>query len=236
MILDKSPNKTSRMFNRIAFRYDLLNNVISAFTHKRVRIFALKLMNFEKRSIFLDLATGTGDFAFLLRRASKKTSQVIGVDLSLEMLVIAKKKKRKKRIGKYLEFLIGDVTQLPFANNTFDGCSIVFGLRNLHQPQKALKEFLRVSKRGGSLVIAEATSPAKPKFRFLSNFYFTHLVPLIARLLLSDPSAYNYLAQSIAEFPQTSVVSEMMQKTGWIRVRYFRMLFGSATLFLGIKP
>ncbi|MFX1254689.1 MAG: class I SAM-dependent methyltransferase, partial [Promethearchaeota archaeon] len=115
-------------------------------------------------------------------------------------------------------------------------CITAFGLRNFQDPEQVIKEIFRVTKRGGNFVIVEAVPPIKPAIRFLNYFYLTRLVPLIARLFSPNPSAYHYLAQSIAAFLPAPALNELLQKSGWAKTRYFPLLFGTTTVFEGIKP
>lgn len=224
------------MFDALAKRYDLMNDIMTAFSHRRTRRFALRLTRFGPGKSVLDLATGTGDFAFLLHLSGGHTSKVVGVDLSEQMLAVARVSARRKGIDKdAITFLRGDISNLPFPDDMFDVCTISYGIRNVQNIHRVLKEALRVTKRGGTFVIVEATRPVQPVIRFMINFYFSRIVPIVASLFSSSPQAYDYFVRSVESFPFPDIFAKMMERAGWFKVRYFPKLLGSVTVFQGFK-
>lgn len=236
MPLDKSPAVISSMFDALAYKYDLMNDLMSVFSHRRTRKFALKLARFNGGKSALDLATGTGDFALLLHSSGGSSSRVTGIDLSERMLAVARVRAQRQDIANgSIDFLQGDISALPFPKDSFDVCTTSYGIRNVQDIYAVLVEVLRVTKPGGTFVIVEATPPVQPVIRFLVNFHFSRIVPLIARLFSSSAPAYDYFVRSVAGFPYPDDFASMMERAGWIKVRFFPKLLGSVTVFQGFK-
>lgn len=233
--LDKSTFTISQMFNKVSTHYDFMNDLITGFSHRITRKKALQLVSFRSNKRVLDLATGTGDFAFLAQELMKETDVIIGVDISRRMLSIAKNKTRNRILESFLTFNLSDINHLPFQNNIFNLCTIGYGIRNVSNPSSVLKEIRRVTQKSGLLVIVEATSSSNSLIRFLSNFYFRKLVPTLARLLFLNTKAYLYLAESIVVFPSAQTFTKMITNAGWTKVKYFQMYLGTVTIFIAKK-
>lgn len=231
MNLDKSPSTMIGMFNSLAYHYDIMNDVMTAFSHRRTKKIAVKLSGFKSGQKALDLATGTGDLAFLLLRETRGT--VIGTDISDKMLLIALT--RSRRLGIHTEFKQVDINNLPFLDEVFDVCTIGYGIRNVQNPLSAMKEIQRVTKKRGRFIIVEATPPTNHYLKFLALFYFRKLAPLIAKLFFSNARAYHYLAESIFQFSKASDFVKTIKRAGWKKVVYYPMYFGIVTIFLAIK-
>jgi demethylmenaquinone methyltransferase/2-methoxy-6-polyprenyl-1,4-benzoquinol methylase len=152
------------------------------------------------------------------------------------MLAIARKRAKHKNFkNSSIVFLERDILSLSFPDCTFDVCTISYGIRNVHDPFSALSEIFRVTKPGGTIIVVEATSPVNPAVRFLVNFYFSRIVPLIAKLFSSSPIAYDYFARSVEEFPFPAKFCQIIESAGWVKVRYFSRLLGSVTVFQGFR-
>jgi demethylmenaquinone methyltransferase/2-methoxy-6-polyprenyl-1,4-benzoquinol methylase len=233
--LDKSTFTISQMFNKVSTHYDFMNDLITGFSHRKTRKKALHLVSFHSYKRVLDLATGTGDFAFLVQELMKETEVVIGVDISRRMLSIAKNKARNRKFKNLITYNLSDINHLPFRSNIFDLCTIGYGIRNVSNPSSVLKEIRRVTQKSGYLVIVEATSSSNSVIRFLSNFYFRKLVPTLARLLCLKTEAYSYLAESIVVFPSAQKFTKMITNAGWRKVKYFQMYLGTVTIFIAKK-
>ena len=235
MKLEKSPKTMAKLFDTIAQRYDFLNDVITLFGIRKTRKFAVRLSEFSRTQKALDLATGTGDFAFLLYKSGGNNSSVIGVDISKKMLAIARIRSKKYGYGDKIKFIQNDINNLFFPANQFDVCTISFGIRNVPNSAIALKEILRVAKSGGKLVIIEITPPTKRFNRYVTSFYFDQIVPKIAKLLSANSSAYEYLAQSVQGFPTAPVFAKIIQEAGWKNVNFTQLYFGAITIFTAVK-
>jgi demethylmenaquinone methyltransferase/2-methoxy-6-polyprenyl-1,4-benzoquinol methylase len=227
-------NAVREMFSGIARRYDLLNHVLSANIDKRWRRLvseALRDILENKEAVVLDVACGTGDLSLELR--SKAKARIIGTDFCRPMLAIAKDKTEKQ--GFEIPYIEGDALGLAFADNTFDGVTIAFGLRNLANFQNGLTELHRILKPGGKLAVLEFSSPVVPGFRKLFNFYFTSILPRIGGAVSGSRGAYEYLPDSVSKFPDQKDLAEMLRATGFTGVGYKNLTGGIAALHLGTK-
>ena len=191
------------MFNEIAPRYDLMNDFMSFYTHKKTRKFALSLVSSKRILNIIDLATGTGDFAFLHAKNIKlKYSEIIGLDFSLGMLKVGKLRARKLGLSNKIKFTKGDIMNLQFPDNQFDLLTIGYGIRNVVDIPYALKEIYRITRPGGSFLVVEATPPLNPVWRYLVKFYFEKLVTRMSKFFSSAPVGYDYFMKSV-ELPRS---------------------------------
>ncbi|HTE51591.1 MAG TPA: ubiquinone/menaquinone biosynthesis methyltransferase [Kofleriaceae bacterium] len=216
------------MFDRIARRYDLLNRVLSLGLDQRWRRSTVAALRLEPGHRALDLATGTGDLALaMLRRCPEAT--VVGLDPSAEMLARAREKlggERGRRLG------VGVAEALPFADGSFDALAIAFGLRNVPDRERALREMARVTRPGGVVAILEL---GEPRGRVLGRLAWFHVHVVVPRVgaLLSGAREYRYLEKSIAAFPPPDDVLAMMRRSGLEDVEARPLSFGVCHLFLG---
>jgi demethylmenaquinone methyltransferase/2-methoxy-6-polyprenyl-1,4-benzoquinol methylase len=212
-----------------------MNNLMTGFSHMRTRKKALQLVPVQSDQIVLDLATGTGDFVFTTRKIKKEIEMIIGIDIAEEMLSIAKNRSRKEGFMNKTSFSLADITYLPFQAETFNLCTIGYGIRNLANPMSVLREILRVTKESGYLLIVEATPANNSIVRFLSVFYFRNVIPIITRLLFLETNAYKYLAESIAQFPSVQQFVKIIKRAGWKKVTYRPLYCGAVTIFFAKK-
>lgn len=223
------------MFNRIANRYDFLNHLLSFNIDKKWRKKVCRLISSDikiskdkKNSIrILDIATGTGDLAFTLSAIPE--AAITGLDLSEEMIKIAKAKEKKKDSG--IEFVVGDSENLPFPSNEFDYITVAFGVRNFEDLQAGLGEMNRVLIPGGKVFILEFSHPAPGIFSLLYKFYSRKLLPLIASLFTNEPRAYTYLPESISEFPEGEGMLNELSRTGFIEAGYKKLSGGISSIY-----
>ncbi len=227
----KNPKTIEQMFDRISKDYDKLNDLMSFGVHKKIKREVIKtlsslLLPLPSLSL-LDLCTGTGDIAALLRE-NYPDAKIIGLDFSDKMLEIA----RKKHAG--IEFLQGDCTQLPFEDESFDICTISFGLRNIENMQKALDEIYRVLKKGGVFVNIDLGKPNK-FMNILIKPYMTFWIALLGKVFHGDETPYKYLAQSNETFPSQKELIEIYKKIGFQNVKNKNYLFGQIASQFGTK-
>lgn len=218
-----------RMFDRIAVRYDLLNHLLSAGTDVRWRRKAVRLLAPQPGWRVLDLATGTGDFAF--ETASRVPSRVTGLDLSIPMLRVG----LRKRGDSPVDLLCGDAESLPFRDSAFDGLTIGFGIRNVARLEVGLREMCRVLKPGGRAAVLEFSRPRTPVLSGLYQLYFKHLLPRIGALVSGDRVAYTYLYESVMKFPEGRDFVAEMARAGFRNIREHRLTLGIATVYVGEK-
>jgi demethylmenaquinone methyltransferase/2-methoxy-6-polyprenyl-1,4-benzoquinol methylase len=219
--LDKNPAEVQAMFDDVARRYDLTNDVLSLGQDRRWRHQVINAVDPRPGEVVLDLAAGTGTSSqpFLDRGAT-----VVPCDFSVGMLRVGKQAKP------HLPFVAGDGTRLPFADGTFDAVTISFGLRNIVDPDAGLRELLRVTRPGGRLVVCEFSSPTWPPLRTLYIEYLMKALPTVARAVSSSPDAYVYLAESIRAWPDQPGLAARIQQAGWRQVKWRNLSGGIVAL------
>lgn len=197
---DKNPEHIKKMFDSIAENYDLINNIISFNIHKTAKKQAISDIDIPPNSNILDLCTGTGDLAYFL--SAKGT--VTGVDFSEKMLDIARKKVPNAR------FILADCTNLPFEDNSFDIITIGFGLRNIENPQIALKEISRVLKPNGKFIHLDFS-----KTNPIGDIFFDNIIPYLVKIFYADQIPYRYLVKSKQEFLNPEKLAQMFEEQGF---------------------
>ena len=216
----------SKMFDAISPSYDRVNRIVSLGLDLRWRRSLANHLPHQDPLELLDLATGTGDQIAALLERKVPLRRAVGIDLSLGMLALAKKKFPQ------IDFLEANAEALPFSDGSFDLCTFSFGIRNVQNPLAALAEMRRVTKPGGRCLILEFSLP-KGWFRIPYLFYARHLLPFLGGLLSGNRSAYRYLNKSIEQFAQPETFLSWMRKTGWTRCIAVPFLFGAVTLYRG---
>jgi demethylmenaquinone methyltransferase / 2-methoxy-6-polyprenyl-1,4-benzoquinol methylase len=221
------------MFNNIAGRYDFLNRVLSLRIDVYWRNRAIKQLKKYQPDTILDVACGTGDFTI----AALKTgaSKVTGVDISVQMLEAGIKKIKHKKLDNRIELLEGDSENLTFGNNTFDACTVAFGVRNFEHLQKGLDEIYRVLKPGAPIVVLEFSKPKSFPFKQLYNFYFSTILPAIGRLISGDSRAYTYLFESVSAFPEGDAFLKFLTTAGFKNGTCTRLSLGICSLYIAEK-
>lgn len=227
-----SAEQNREMFDRIAKNYDTANRVISLGMNRAWKRKAIRLLEPSPGGRYLDIGTGTGDLIFEI--LDQSTNVLIdGIDPSEQMLVIARAKAAKRSIGDSVSFIVADALDLPMDRETYDGIVSGFCFRNIERRQNALEEMMRVLKPGGRLVLLEATYPENAWIRWVYRHY-TRLIPIVGRLH-GVGSAYQYLVDSIEEFPKPDAVTDMLVAAGFSGVRFQSLLFGTVCIFSGRK-
>ena len=224
--LNKDPDEVAAMFDGVAKRYDLVNDLLSLGRTKAWRKAATKIIAPAPGMKILDLAAGPGSSSEPLHKAG---ATVFATDFSDGMLAVGRKTRP------YLNFSKADALNLPFEANTFDVVTISYGLRNTVDYPKALAEALRVSKSGGRIVVVEFSHPTWGLFRTIYSEYLMKLLPIIARRTSSNPDAYVYLAESIRAWPNQPALASAMEKAGWSQVSWKNLTGGVVAVHSGIK-
>ena len=222
--LDKGRSEVAAMFDRVAARYDLANDVLSLGQDRAWRQLVLESVDPRIGDRVLDLAAGTGTSSEPFAAAG---AFVVPTDISLGMLSVGKQR------SPWLSFVAGDGLQLPYADDSFDAVTISFGLRNVSDPQAALAEMRRVTKPGGRLVVCEFSTPTWAPFRLVYRNYLVAAIPALARLVSSNPVAYEYLAESILGWPDQAGLAQVMQHAGWSDVAWKNVSGGIVALHRG---
>jgi demethylmenaquinone methyltransferase/2-methoxy-6-polyprenyl-1,4-benzoquinol methylase len=232
---DKSKKEqVAEMFDSIAPRYDLMNRFLSARIDVSWRKKAIRLLGKDKPAHILDIATGTGDMAIMAAKLIDP-QQITGIDISGKMLEFGRKKVEKEGLGDKIQLHLGDSETINFADNTFDGGMVAFGVRNFEHLEKGLSEIMRVLKPGAQLVILEFSKPRQP-VRSLYNFYMNVLAPQVARLFRQNKKAYQYLKESADAFPERNELVGILNKTGYSDTRFQSLSLGICCIYTGRKP
>ncbi|WP_432709114.1 bifunctional demethylmenaquinone methyltransferase/2-methoxy-6-polyprenyl-1,4-benzoquinol methylase UbiE [Pedobacter sp.] len=222
------------MFNNISKTYDFLNHFLSLGIDIIWRKKAIGQLKAIKPQSILDVATGTGDFAFEAIKILQP-SKIVGVDISAGMLKVAQKKIDERNLGGVFTVKIGDSEKLQFSDNQFDAVTVAFGVRNYENLEKGLSDMYRVLKPKGKIVILEFSKPQKFPIKQGYNFYFKHILPVFGKLFSKDSRAYTYLPESVAAFPDGKAFTALMDKVGFKTTQHVSMTFGICSIYTGIK-
>ena len=224
------PARIHDMFASIARRYDRANTVLSGGVHHLWRRAAVQWSGAKPGDRVLDCATGTGDLAIAFRRAVGDLGEVAGIDFVPEMIELARRKSANIR------FEVADVTALPFDDASFDITSIAFGIRNVGDPRKGIREMVRVLRPGGRLIVLEFGRPKRRAFGAAYDLYRTRVLPAIGGFITGQKRAYEYLDHSSVAFPHGETFASMMRESADFSSIEFRALtFGIAYLYRAVK-
>ena len=226
--------QVEQMFDNIAPTYDVLNHRLSGDIDKRWRRKAIAQLAPFRPQKLLDIATGTGDFALLAARMLQP-QQLIGADISEGMMAVGRQKVQRQGLEKMISFRREDCMQLSFADESFDAVTAAFGIRNFKNLDTCLRELHRVLRPGGHLCIVELSAPVRPPMSWFFKIYSHTLLPLYARIVSKDKSAYRYLISSIEAFPQGEEMTQILRKAGFEQVTFRRLTFGVCTMYLATK-
>ncbi len=225
------------MFAQIAPRYDLMNHVLSLGIDIRWRRRVLRELHLNGDLPILDCCTGTGDLALLLAEKVAGRVPVVGTDFCAPMLELAKQKHAKKHPNLQVEFREADSQALPFDDETFQAVTVAFGLRNVQDTDLGLREMVRVCAVGGQIAVLEFSTPTTPGLKQAYQAYFRHVLPRIGQQFAkNDKGAYEYLPNSVIEFPSGRALAERMELAGLSSIRIFTLTCGVASLYVGDKP
>src|SRR4051794_8953282 len=215
------------MFDTVADRYDVTNDVLSLGQDRLWRRAVVRALDVRPGERVLDLAAGTGTSSEPFAAAG---AHVVPADFSLGMLRVGKRRRRD------LPFTAGDATRLPFADGSFDAVTISFGLRNVVDPDAGLRELLRVTRPGGRLLVCEFSHPVWAPFRQVYVNYLMRALPPVARRVSSNPESYEYLAESIRAWPDQAALAARLQQAGWQDVAWRDLTGGVVALHRAVRP
>ncbi|UCG52479.1 MAG: bifunctional demethylmenaquinone methyltransferase/2-methoxy-6-polyprenyl-1,4-benzoquinol methylase UbiE [Candidatus Latescibacterota bacterium] len=226
--------ETSEMFSEIAGRYDVLNHLLSVNKDKLWRKRLVRTAKLPPGGRVLDACTGTGDIAIGFAKYGAPRA-VIGLDRSAEMIRVGGEKAAKEKLNGTIQFVEGDVLELPFENGVFDIVTIAFGLRNLPDYTRGVSEMTRVLGHGGKFVILEFSPPSPGVFQAAYALYLRTMVPIIGRIVSGHRQAYDYLASSIDGFLPEEKVLGLMGAAGLKNLDRERLTGGIAVIYSGRK-
>lgn len=224
------------MFDTIAPKYDFLNRTLSMKRDVYWRRETVSSLNITKKTggKLLDVACGTGDVSIEAVKQYGQSIMVTGVDFSENMLVLGREKIKRANIEN-ISFTAGNALGLPFEDDYFDAVTIAFGIRNIADKTRALHEFLRCLKKGGTLAVLELSTPEDRFFNALYMFYFKKVLPFVGGLFSKNLSAYQYLPESVVNFPDSKTFADIMKSAGFSEVTWKKMTLGIVTLYVGKK-
>jgi len=225
--LSKDPDDVSAMFDKVAPAYDKMNALLSLGASALWRIATVRALHISAGDRVLDIAAGTGTSSAAIARTG---ARVTALDFSAGMVDVGRERHPD------IEFVVGNAEKLPFDDSSFDAVTISFGLRNVNDPHRALSEMRRVLVPGGRLVVCEFTTPPNGAVRSGYSLYLTKLMPELAKLASTNPEAYTYLAESIADWPDQGVLCGWLREAGFVDVGYRNLTAGVVALHRGRVP
>src|SRR6202167_5201972 len=233
--LDKQPQQVAKMFDALAERYDLMNDVLSAGQVRLWRKQVQRIVAATPGDRVLDLAAGTGTSSKAFAESGANT---VACDFSFGMLHTGQAKlaaadPRQAKTRGIVSFVGGDALELPFKDHSFDVVTISFGLRNVQRTQEALEEMRRVTRPGGRLVVCEFSRITVPPLDMLYRRYLTGALPTIAKIAARNPVAYDYLAESIADWPAQRELADVIRSAGCSAVRWRNLTLGIVAVHVG---
>lgn len=221
------------VFESIAPKYDMMNDLLSFRRHKAWRKFTMAKMNMSPGDTALDLCCGTCDWTISMAEASG--GPISGLDFSEQMLEYGRRKVKDRGLDSRITLVQGNAMELPFEDNQFDYATIGFGLRNVPDLRQVLREMQRVVKPGGMVVCLELSKPTWQPFKGLYYFYFQQVLPMLGRLVAKRYEQYKWLPDSLVQFPGRAELAEIFRETGLTRVEAYPLTGGIAALHIGSK-
>lgn len=234
MLSYKKKLQIGQMFDSISYRYDFLNHFLSLGLDIIWRKKIVKELYKQCHFHILDIATGTGDLSVMIAKKIPNAN-IIGIDISKEMLHLAKKKIILNKLDKHIKILQGDCEQLPFKKLSFEAITVAFGIRNFQNLFRGLSEIFRVLKVSGSLFILELSIPTRLPIKKFYYIYTKYILPFISTVLSKDKTAYLYLTQSIFSFPHGKAMESILRNIGFYNVKSITLSFGIATIYMAKK-
>ena len=228
--------QVSKMFDNIAKHYDFLNHFLSLGIDKIWRRKMINELVEVNPKRILDVATGTADVAInTIKQLKIKDLQIVGVDISNEMLNVGRKKLVTEGVNEAIDLQLADSENLPFQNNNFDAVTVAYGVRNFENLERGLAEMHRVLNANGKIVVLEFSRPRLFPFRQLFNFYFKNILPTIGKLTSKDARAYSYLYESVQAFPDGDDFLTVLNKVGFKNTSCTSLTLGICSLYVGYK-
>lgn len=232
---DAKAGRVRAVFDSVADRYDVMNDLMSFGVHRLWKRFTLSQTGLRPGRSALDVAGGTGDLALRLARQVGPTGRVVLSDINAAMLARGRDRLLDEGVAAPVEYALANAERLPFASNSFDCVTIGFGLRNVTDKPAALRSMFRVLKPGGQLLILEFSKPVAPGLAPVYDAYSFAMLPLMGRVVANDSESYKYLAESIRMFPDQETLAAMMRDAGFDAVKYHNLTGGIVALHRGWK-
>lgn len=232
--VDKTGDRVRDMFAQIAPRYDLMNHVLSLGIDIRWRKKVLRYLRLDQDLPILDCCTGTGDLALMLAEKVGGRVEVVGSDFCAPMLELAGEKHQKSHASLPVRFVEADSQRLPFDDEAFQAVTVAFGLRNVQDTDLGIREMVRVCAPGGQVCVLEFSQPTLPGFKQLYQGYFRHVLPRVGQTFAkNNQDAYDYLPNSVIEFPSGKELASRMEQAGLRNIQIIPLTMGVATIYVG---
>ncbi len=225
--------QVARMFDNISPKYDLLNRVLSFGIDQYWRKVAIGMLRSQNPKHILDVATGTADFA--IAALALNPQKVVGVDISAGMLDMGRVKLKERNLNERIELVQADSARLPFSDQQFDAATVAFGVRNFEVLGDGLADIYRVLRPNGKLIVLEFSKPTLFPVKQLYYLYSRYVLPLIGRTISRDKTAYTYLPESVAAFPEGKDFLDYMERVGYRNLQQKRLTFGICSIYSGQK-
>lgn len=222
------------VFTSVASKYDVMNDVMSAGIHRVWKDAMMDWLAPRDGQRLLDVAGGTGDIAFRFLGRAPGASAVV-CDMTESMLISGQQRADAEKLADKLEWVVGDAMALPFEDNSFDVYTISFGIRNVTRPQEALNEAYRVLRPGGRLMVLEFSQLPNPGMQKLYDLYSYNVIPTMGKIIANDRDSYQYLVESIRQFPDQETFLGMVREAGFEQAKYRNLTMGVAALHSGWK-
>jgi len=223
------------VFTRVASKYDVMNDLMSMGIHRIWKDAMMDWLAPRQGQRLLDVAGGTGDVAFRFLKRAGAGARATVLDLTESMLEEGRKRAEAEHLAEVLDWVVGDAMELPFADNTFDVYTISFGIRNVTRIPDALREAYRVLRPGGRLMVLEFSQLPSPALQKAYDLYSFNVIPVMGQIVANDRESYQYLVESIRNFPEQEVFAAMIREAGFEQVKYRNLSMGIAALHSGWK-
>lgn len=233
--VEQKEEKVGEVFHSVAQKYDLMNDLMSLGIHRLWKKMTIQMSGARPGHKILDLAGGTGDLTMAFSKIVGDSGQVTLSDINSSMLEVGKEKLLDKGYWKNIDFVQANAEELPFEDNSFDCCTIAFGLRNVTHKDKALKSILRCLKPGGRLLVLEFSKPVSTPLSKIYDLYSFNILPKLGKLITNDSESYRYLAESIRMHPDQESLISMMEEAGFKNCEFHNMTGGIVALHRGFK-
>ncbi|MEK7773931.1 MAG: bifunctional demethylmenaquinone methyltransferase/2-methoxy-6-polyprenyl-1,4-benzoquinol methylase UbiE [Deltaproteobacteria bacterium] len=233
--VEEKEKKVREVFDSVASRYDLMNDLMSLGTHRLWKRIIAGETSLRPGQSAIDVAGGTADIAMLMAERVGEKGSVVVYDINAEMLKVGRDRCVDRGRLKGLEFVQGNAEEISFEDNTFHCATVGFGIRNVTRLDRAFKEMARVVKPGGKVICLEFSHPESALIKRLYDFYSFNVIPVVGELVTGNRSAYVYLPESIRKFPPQEELKKIMEGAGLFKVRYFNLFNGIAAVHAGVK-